>query len=186
MPRPIAIGSWKVAEVALVLRHTQRVLVAGRLDPRVVERRDPQAYLAFLAPSTRPLAARAISQGEPGLGYVTRLGPGYRLDPKGPRVSGRMSVAAGKDGQLVVTADFTWVYPLIYPPGSIRLGMLVPGGRLVVLRAVETFEWYPATAVSPPERGLRPGGGTSSASNIDCTLIRRGLLGLPPPGQGSC
>ncbi|HEV7826834.1 MAG TPA: hypothetical protein VGP02_18215 [Mycobacteriales bacterium] len=180
-PPATQVGSWKSTDVAMVLRRTRDVLVAARLDPRMVEQRNTAGYLGLLAPATRPLVRQEIGKGGPGLGYVTRLAPGWTIDQQaGIRVAGKMSAKTGRDGQLVVTADYVWVYPLkggtVKPP-------VVAGSRLVVLRTVETYEWYRPESITASDRGLRPGGGSVGQSNMDCTLADRGLLALPPPGQ---
>jgi hypothetical protein len=92
-----------------------------------------------------------------------------------------MSAKAGKDGQLVVTADYVWVYPLKGGKPSAAAG---PGSRLVVLHTVESYELYRPEAISVSDRGLRPGGGNSYTFNMDCSLVGKGLLALPPPDQG--
>ncbi|HEY0485016.1 MAG TPA: hypothetical protein VGD72_02050 [Mycobacteriales bacterium] len=181
LPRPTAIGSWSASDVGMVLRRTRDVLVAARLDPRMVEQGTTARYLALLAPATRAMVRQQVVAGGPGLGYVTRLAPGWTIDAKaGIRVAGTMSVKAGKDRQLVVTADYVWVYPL---KGGTAKPPPVAGSRLVVLRTVETYEWYPPESITVADRGLRPGGGTVGQSNMDCTLADKGLLALPPPGQ---
>ncbi len=182
LPTVPAEPGWQPADVAAVLSRTRAALIAARLDPRVVEGGDASAYLALLSPGTRPMVSAAIGKGELALGYVTRLAPGFRLDsPQAVRVTGYMSVAVGKDRQLVVTADYVWVYALRGPtaaaPGA--------GSRLVILHSVETYEWYRPAAVTATDRGLRPGGGTGYEYNGDCAQIKRGLLALPAPGQAS-
>jgi hypothetical protein len=147
----------------------------------MLERGDTSGYLKLLAPATRPMVRQEIAKGGPGLGYVTRLASGFVIDQKaGIRVAGKMTAKAGKDGQLVVTADYVWVYPL---KGGKTKPPVVPGSRLVVLRTVETYEWYRPEAITVSDRGLRPGGGAVGQSNMDCTLADKGLLALPPPGQ---
>lgn len=181
LPRPAQVGTWGSAEVAKVLRRTRDVLVAARLDPRVVEQGRTAGYLQLLAPATRPMVRTAISKGGPGLGYVTRLGPGSTLDESAAiRVAGKMTARAGKDGQLIVNADYVWVYPLKSATAAADDG---PGATLVVLHTVESYEWYRPEAIAASDRGLRPGGGNSYTFNMDCTLVRNGLLALPPPGQ---
>jgi hypothetical protein len=182
LPKPKQIGSWTAAEVRRVLVETRNVLVAARLDPRVVERGGTAAYLRLLSPGTRGMVGAAIRRGGPGLGYVTRLAPGFTLDPKAKiRVAGKMSARAGKDGQLIVMADYVWVYPLRGGRPSAAAG---PGSTLVVLHTVESYEVYRPEAIAASDRGVRPGGGNSYTFNMDCTLVGKGLLALPPPDQG--
>jgi hypothetical protein len=177
IPEPPAEPGWQRRDVQSVLSQTRAALIAARLDPRVLESGDASAYLARLSPGTRRLATAAMSHGEAGLGYVTRLASGFRLEPgRTPRVSGGMSVALGKDRQLVVTANFVWVYAL---RGATE-PMPAAGARLVVLHSLESYEWYRPDAVTAPDRGLRPGGGAWSQFHVDCTQIKMGLLALPP------
>jgi hypothetical protein len=181
LPKATAVGGWQPQQVAAVLKRTRDVLVAARLDPQVIERGDTERYLDLLAPATRSMVRTALARGGPGLGYVTRLAPGYKVDRSASiRVSGRMAVKSGKDGQLVVTADYVWVYPLV---GGKAKGTGTPGSTLVVLRSVESYEWYRPEAIAQSDRGLRPGGGDLGTSNMDCVLLEKGLLALGPPGQ---
>jgi hypothetical protein len=182
LPPAKQVGSWPAAEVRNVLRQTRSALLAARLDPRVLERGSAAGYLQLLSPATRDMVGAAIQRGGPGLGYVTRLAPGFTLDRSAPiRVAGAMSARAGRDGQLVVTADYVWVYPLQGGRPSSSAG---PGSRLVVLHTVESYEVYRPEAISVSDRGLRPGGGNSYTFNMDCALVAKGLLALPPPDQG--
>jgi hypothetical protein len=182
VPKAKQVGSWTAVDVRNALRQTQKVLIAARLDPRVLEQGSAATYLALLSPATRGMVGAAIRSGGPGLGYVTRLAPGFTLDRSSAiRVAGTMSAKAGKDGQLVVTADYVWVYPLKGGKPSAAAG---PGSRLVVLHTVESYELYRPEAISVSDRGLRPGGGNSYTFNMDCSLVGKGLLALPPPDQG--
>ncbi|HEV7754863.1 MAG TPA: hypothetical protein VGO94_03295 [Mycobacteriales bacterium] len=182
LPKPKQVGSWPASDVRTVMTQTRSVLVAARLDPRVVQRGSTAAYLKLLSPATRGMVSASIRRGGPGLGYVTRLAPGFTLDPKAKiRVAGKMTARAGRDGQLVVMADYVWVYPLRGGKPSAAAG---PGSTLVVLHTVESYEVYRPEAIAASDRGLRPGGGNSYTFNMDCSLVGKGLLGLPPPDQG--
>jgi hypothetical protein len=181
-PPATKVGGWSASQVKQVLTRTRDVLVAARLDPAVVEQGDPTKYLQLLAPATRPMVRSSIEKGGPGLGYVTRLAPGFQLDRTAAvRVAGKMTANVGRYGQLVVMADYVWVYPLKGGKAQENAG---PGSTLVVLHTVESYEWYRPEAISTADRGLRPGGGNSYTFNMDCTLVGKGLLALPPPGQG--
>jgi hypothetical protein len=72
------------------------------------------------------------------------------------------------------------VYPL---EGGREKSTGTPGSTLVILRTVESYEWYRPEAISDSDRGLRPGGGDLGTSNMDCVLLEKGLLALGPPGQ---
>jgi hypothetical protein len=181
LPRATQVGNWSAQEVHEVLRRTRLALAAARLDPRVVTQGDPTPYLQQLAPATRTMVRGQITSGGAAIGYVTRLGPGFTVDDAaGVRVAGSLRARAGRDGQLVVTADYVWVYPL--KGGKVRSDAGA-GARLVVLRALESYEWYRPQAIAAADRGLRPGGGESYTWNIDCGLLGKGLLALPPASQ---
>lgn len=180
LPRPVQVGAWSSADVAKILRRTRDVLVTARLDPRTVEKGNLAPYLQLLAPATRPMVRKQIVAGGPAIGYVTRLAPGYTLDPEAAvRVAGTMSVRAGKDGQLVVAADYVWVYPV---KGGKPLTGNGAGSTLVLLRASESYEWYRPEAIGVADRGLRPGVGSVYTWNVNCALVTKGLLALPVPG----
>jgi hypothetical protein len=180
LPRAVQVGAWSAADVGKVLRQTRNILVTARLDPRTVEKGDLAPYLRLLAPATRPMVRKQIVAGGLAIGYVTRLAPGYALDPDAAvRVAGTMSVRAGKDGQLVVSADYVWVYPV---RGGKPITNGAPGSTLVLLRASESYEWYRPEAIGPADRGLRPGVGSVYTWNVNCSLVTKGLLALPVPG----
>jgi len=186
LPPAKPLGVWTAAEVRATLLRTRDLLVASRLDPRVVQRGDTSRYLALLSPSTRRLVTAAVRKGEPGLGYVTRLAPGSVLAPQPVRVKGSMSVALGRDGQLVVVANYVWVYPLRRagaPSAAPTPAAVVPGATLVVLHSAEVWEVYPPDGISVEDQGLRPGTASTFTFNMDCTLVKRGLLALPSGSQ---
>ncbi|HEV2087477.1 MAG TPA: hypothetical protein VGR21_04100 [Cryptosporangiaceae bacterium] len=179
-PPATALGPWKAAEVQKVLDTTRTLLLLARTDPAVLAG-NPTKYLAALAVNTRRPAAAEIKKGAPALGYVTRLAPGDTLAAP-VRTKGRLLVALGRDKQLVITADVVWVYPLA---GARATGApKVAGARLVVLRTVETYQWYPQKGFSKQDQGLRPGAGEQAVYNVDCEGLKAGLIGLPGAGSG--
>jgi hypothetical protein len=181
VPRATQVGTWPAKDVAVVMARTRAALAAARLDPRVVQQGNPKPYLQLLAPATRTMVSKQIAAGGPAIGYVTRLAPGFTIDETAAiRVAGKMSARSGKDGQLIVTADYVWVYPLKGGKVARDAGA---GARLVVLRATESYEWYRPQAIAQADRGLRPGGGDSYTWNIDCQLVAKGLFALPPAKQ---
>jgi hypothetical protein len=169
-------GVFAAPDVAAATLLTKQILVAARLDPAMLQRGDLTGYLAKLAPSLRPMVTSAVQKGNGALGYVTRLAPTAKLAPEQVRVSGAMTVSVGSEGQLVISADYVWVYPLVRAGKSSS----VAGGSLVVLHTVETYEWYQPAKVATADRGLRTGGGELNAYNKDCAQFGLGYLALVP------
>ncbi|GAA1681083.1 hypothetical protein [Fodinicola feengrottensis] len=172
-------GSYSAADVGTATQLTKQTLVAARLDPAMLQRGDLSGYLAKLAPSLQPMVTSAVQKGGGALSYVTRLAPTAKLAVDEIRVSGTMSVSVGSDGQLVISANYTWVYPLDRAGGKPK-GSPPLGSNLVIVHTVETYEWYQQAKVAATERGLRTGGGNSYAYNKDCNQFGRGYLALAP------
>jgi hypothetical protein len=167
--------------VADVLARTKRTLVAARLDPGLVELGNPGGYLATISEGARTTVAATLETAE-APGYVTRLDPRHRLLAP-VRVKGSMSVAAGPKKELVVTADYVWVYAL----SATGKGIVAPkgaGAKLVVVHAVETYQWFSPTGIAKKDTGLRPGAGEFSTINMDCDLVNAGRIGLPRQAGG--
>lgn len=181
MPPAGALGSWSAKDVTAVVTKTRDALVAARLDRRVLERREVTGYVKLLAPKTRGTVEKQIRGGEPALGYVTRLAPGYTLLTPEIRTKGALVASLGRAGQLVVTATVVWVYPLNGPKAESLKGA---GANLVVMRTTESYEWYKPDNLSKDDLGLRPGAGSISYVNMDCGQIKRGVIALPQTDQG--
>lgn len=179
LPPPAAkVGQFSAADVEAATKLTKQTLVAARLDPAMLEKGDTSGYLSKLAPSLRPMITSSVQKGSAALGYVTRLAPGTKLATTQIRVSGTMEVSIGSDQQLVIKADYVWVYPLIR--GGASPSDMAAGGELVVLHTVETYDWYKPAKVVATERGLRTGGGEWNAYNKDCGQFGQGYLTLGP------
>ncbi len=175
LPPTQAQGQWSTEQITQALQRTKTALTAARLDERMLLQGETQLYLDQFAQSSRDFITGQL-RGAGALAYVTRLAPGYTLRSPA-RVSGAMEVAVGKAVQLVLSADYAWIYPLSAPNASEVFAL--PGSQLVVLRTVERYEFYPEKGYPEPNRGLRPGDGEQYAFNSDCDLAASGTLALP-------
>lgn len=184
LPAAKAVDSWTAAQVQDVLMKTKDTLVAARLDPTMVERGQTTKYLNMISPGARQGVKDKLDGGE-ALNYVTRLAAGYTLATE-MRVKGQMSYTVGKDKQLIVAADYIWVYPL---NGQLADDAKGAGARLALVRTVETYHWYaPSSVTNEKEAGLRPGEGQIFLVNMDCQFSKQGLLALqrqPTDGTAS-
>lgn len=175
LPPAKAQGEWSAEQVTQALQQTKTALGAARLDERMLLRGETKPYLDQFSQSSRDFITQQIA-GEGALAYVTRLAPGYTL--RAPtRVSGVMEVELGSAGQLIISANYAWVYALRAPATTEVFAR--PGSQLAVLRTVERYEFYPTKGYAKPNRGLRPGDGEQYAFNSDCGQVVSGTLALP-------
>jgi hypothetical protein len=181
LPPAKQVGEWKPAQVQDVLNRTKQTLVAARLDRQMLEQGDPAGYLSTISASARGPVTKSIEAGE-GLVYVSRLGAEYKLTGE-PRVKGTMAVSLGPKKELVIAADYVWVYPLDGPVGD--GAPKGPGSKLVIVHTEEMYQWFEAKKVAVKDTGLRPGAGKLYTVNMDCDLAKTGKLGLQRAAPGN-
>jgi hypothetical protein len=175
------VGPWTPAQVQDVLTRTKQTLIAARLEPQMLEQGDPAGYLKTISESARGTVTTSLQSGE-ALGYVTRLASEYELADD-PRVKGTMTVTLGPKKELVVGADYVWIYPLTGPTGDGAPSG--PGSKLVVVHTIEAYQWFATKSVAPKDTGLRPGAGKLYTVNMDCDLAKSGKLGLQRAAPGN-
>jgi len=177
LPAPKPVGRHSALTVAGHLRTAKRLLVLSRLDPRMVERRDPAAFLAALSPRERQRVAPLISRNDgDALVWATRVAPGSTMLAP-PRFSGGMSVRLGRDGEVVVATDYVFIYAL-KPPGPVYDATETH----VIVRAQVAFSFLADRRWSDADQGISLQESSTHYSNIDCRQGLRGLLALPSQG----
>ena len=176
------VGTWTPAQVQEVLTRTKQTLVAARLERTMLEQGDSTAYLKTISESTRSGVTAKLQSGESALDYVTRLASEYKLADE-PRVQGTMTVTLGPKKELVVGADYVWIYPLTGPVDEDA--PKGPGSKLVIVHTIESYQWFAAKSVAPKDTGLRPGPGELYTVNMDCDLSKSGKLGLQRAAPGN-
>jgi hypothetical protein len=181
VPPAKQVGPWTPVQVQDVLTRTKQTLVAGRLESQILEQGDPAGYLKTISESARGTVTTSLQSGE-ALGYVTRLASEYQLAGE-PRVKGTMTVTLGPKKELVVGADYVWIYPLDGPTGDGAPSG--PGSKLVVVHTIEAYQWFAAKSVAAKDTGLRPGAGKLYTVNMDCDLAKSGKLGLQRAAPGN-
>ncbi|ONI85672.1 hypothetical protein ALI22I_28305 [Saccharothrix sp. ALI-22-I] len=90
------------------LERVRQVVVAARLDPRVLAG-DVEPVLALFAPEQREELRGRLASTDGG-SVATRVADGERLLDVAPKVSGSMSVSANVPGEVVVRTFFTFAY----------------------------------------------------------------------------
>jgi hypothetical protein len=170
-PAATPVGGHSAAEVATHLASAKRLLILSRLDPRMLERRDPAAFLAALSPTMRGLAAPTFAgSGAGSTSYASRLAPGRRLLAP-PRVDGSMTVRTGKHGEVVVATDYVFVYPV-----AGDLPVYDRAATHVIVRAKVDFSFIADQRFIAANQGVMVSVPGAFSFNIDCALIARGLL----------
>jgi hypothetical protein len=175
VPDVAAVGSYPAEAVKAAMEQVRQVIVAARLDRRMLEGHDPEPYLGLLAPRS---AAQIRPYFTPGReveaeGYASKVADGYHLLPVEPKVTGTMSAEVGKDGQLVVHTNYIFAYAFRpNHPETVTDAM----DMVVVSRWEDTFEVLNGRNWSKDEWGVWPSDGRGSYYAISCTLSDKGFL----------
>jgi hypothetical protein len=173
-PEPKAVGGFSAQRVAEATQQVRDVLVASRLDPRMLVNHDPAGYLDLLAPDAR-------RQLEPLFGgrelevqsLVSLVASGNTLLPAAPKVSGSMSVAPGEAGELVVHTNYVFAYAF-EPKSKLRLTDAM--NTIVVVRADVDYVLRVGNRWLESSRGLWFGKATGFGYSIGCDAYRKGFL----------
>lgn len=174
-PPPEAVNGFSTEEVAAVTALVRDVLVASRLDRRLVVDHDPTAYLAKLAPDARSqLEPLFIGGREPEVqSLVSMVSDTATLLAAQPKVDGEMKVAAGEPGELVVHTNYVFVYAF-EPQRPTRLVDAMD--VLVVVRADVDYVFREGDHWTASSQGLWYDVATGYAYSIGCATYRKGYL----------
>lgn len=180
-PEPKAVGAFSAQRVAEATQQVRDVLIASRLDSRMLVDHDPAGYLSLLAPDAR-------RQLEPLFGgrelevqsLVSLVEPGNTLLPVEPKVSGSMSVAPGGEGELVVHTNYVFAYAF-EPKGKLRLADAM--NTIVVVRADVDYVLRVGNRWAEGSRGLWFGPATGFGYSIGCDAYRKGFLAPVAAGR---
>lgn len=174
-PRAEAVNGFTVDEVESAVKLVRDVLVASRLDPGMLLRHDPNAFLELLAPDARQQLAPLFASGrEPEVqSLVSMVAAGSTLLPVEAKVDGEMRVAAGAAGELVVHTNYVFVYAF-QPDEPTRLVDAM--NVVVVVRADVSYVLRAGDRWTPGSRGLWYGEASGFGYSIGCEAYRQGFL----------
>ncbi|MET9695656.1 hypothetical protein ABZY31_01875 [Streptomyces sp. NPDC006529] len=177
LPPAAAVGSVSREQVAALLTRTRDLLVASNLDPAVLGGGRPQAALDLLDPrqdEVRGLMERALekpSEEADPLFLFSRFDPAeVRFHGGVVKTRGRMTVEGGKDGEVRVRADYTFVYPVVRAKGGSD-----EVARTVVRRTLTTAYLDPKVWEATQGK-LHVVDWAESAGNDDCSRGGTGYL----------
>ena len=181
-PQPGPVGDFSAQEVAQATQRVRDVLVASRLDPRMLVNHDPGGYLDMLAPDARRQLEPLFGGGrEPEVqSLVSLVAPGNALLPVPPKVSGAMSVAPGEAGELVIHTNYVFAYAF-QPTAKLRLADAM--NTIVVVRADVDYVLRVGDRWTKGSRGLWYGTATGFGYSIGCDAYRLGFLAPATTGQ---
>ncbi|MGI5356844.1 hypothetical protein ACQI4E_16275 [Streptomyces sp. CA-252508] len=179
VPAAKPVGGMSRKDVQHALESTKALLVAANLDPATLRGERPRAALDLLDPlqeDGRVLLEKALADPAPDrdpLWVFSRFDPA-EVRPAGDvvKVRGRMTYERGeRDGQVLVHADYTFVYPVVKadPGGATEVA------RTVVRREMTLALYDPGKVRSTPGR-LTVVRMYESAGNDDCSRDGEGFL----------
>ncbi|KJY43059.1 membrane protein [Streptomyces sp. NRRL B-1568] len=120
LPAAQATGWMSQEQVAQALARTQDFLTAANLDPGVLRGEQPEKAIALINPHQRDVqdylaaAFRAPDRDSNPLLLFSRFAPAKaRLVGNIVKTRGRITYREGRRGALEVTADVTYVYPVV-------------------------------------------------------------------------
>jgi hypothetical protein len=176
LPQAAPVGSYSAEEVATAMDQVRGVVVAARLDRRVLEGHDPEPYLSLLAPEEakeiRPYFAPGRERAAQG--YAAKVADGYHLLPAEPKVNGTMSTRISDDGQLLVHTNYIFAYAFRPDhPETVTSAFDI----VLISRWDLDYEVITGSDWLKSQRGVSPKGGAGGHSYaVSCTLSKKGFL----------
>jgi hypothetical protein len=175
LPEAHPTGPFTADQVATALRQVRDLLVASRLDPEIVVNHDPTRFLAAFAPDARRQLQPLFGTGREAeaQALVSMVSDGAQLLPVAPKVSGRMTVRTGDQGELIVHTNYVFVYAFhTDAPDKIVDVMDI----LVVVRAEVDYVLRSGDRWTRNSQGWWYGKTGGYAYSIACDAYRKGFL----------
>ncbi len=174
-PKATAVGEFTAEQVADAYEAVKQALVTSRLDERMLEEGDTEAYLALLAPSARAWAEEQFEEETWPFSVATRLDPSVSLLPVEPKVKGKMTAEAGANpGELIIRTRYTFAYAFDAPDPD---QVVVPLDIVAAYRADAEFAVRQGEGWYERDQGLSLETAEVLAYSIACgPLADEGLL----------
>lgn len=161
VPTAVPAGGLTAKGMTAVLEDVRTVLAETNVSEQTLAGAEPAAALALLDPSGVDDAVRKD--------MITRFAPEkVYLHESGVRTRGTMSYEVLAAGELVVHADYTFVYPLVRADGGPQVAPGVPEVARVAVRRQMTFTLRDGKLVI--------GAYASEVGNHDCSAPKDGYL----------
>jgi len=170
------VAGFTPEEVGANLGHVRDAVLAARIQSRMLVDHDPSEFVGMFAPNLQAEIQKYFDDGE-FANMATQIAPGHTLTKDSVRTSGTMTYGETTiDGirYLEVQTNYVWVYPFA---GRLE----AYGDHLVVVHDKISWIFPAAEDVAAEDVGMWFNGAQAYASNIDCELLERSLLGLGRP-----
>lgn len=167
VPQAVALNGFPAAKVAEALDKARTAFIESRLDRKVVQDNNIDSLVNVFAPD----AQKAI-RDEPA--YRNRIKPGFKLiDGVAPKVSGKMTVEAGKKGELVIHLNYVVAYAFYTDkPEDLTNAMDI----VVVERSDQQYVFHEDETVAKSSWGLWPDKAEGYLYSMACTPAKEGLI----------
>ena len=174
-PAATAVNGYSAEQVATATRQVRDVLIASRLDRRLLVNHDATGYLGALAPDARRQLEPLFGTGREAeaQSLVSLAAQGSTLLPVEPKVSGSMSVHGGQLGELVVHTNYVFVYAF-HPDNPAKV--MDPMDILVVVRADVDYILRTGNRWTAGSQGWWYGAAGGYAYSIACDAYHKGYL----------
>jgi hypothetical protein len=174
-PTTKEVRGFSASEVADAVQSVRDVLVASRLDPRLLTEHDPGRFLDLLAPDARRQLIPLFGDGRERdvQSLVSMMATGNTLLPVDAKVSGSMSVDDGDAGELVVHTNYVFAYA--FKPAK-PIHLVDAMNVIVVVRADVDYVLRAGDRWTPNSRGLWYGDASGFSYSIGCDSYRKGFL----------
>ncbi|PXY20642.1 hypothetical protein BA062_32805 [Prauserella flavalba] len=174
VPKAVAVGGFTAERVARAYDEVKAMLVASRLDPRMIEHGEVEPFLALLAEGQREEIRGQFREAEWPAPYATRIAPGFRLLAAPPRINGTMIAEPGPaPGSLRVRTNYVFAYAFdVDDPREVP----APLDLVAVFRADVSYLLYEGERWVPRDRGYFLDRAESFTYSMSCEAMRKGLL----------
>ena len=166
IPPATAVNGFSADKVAKAVDQTRAAVVAGHLDRRVIQDGNVDILAALFAPDAQKYIRDDNGQ------LRLRIKPGFRLLDVPPKVTGSLSVTAGKEGELVIRANYEIAYAFDTDnPGRLR----DPNDIVSVTRYDEQYRYF-GDKYAKSGQGLWSGEAKSFWMSVACGPVKENLL----------
>ena len=175
VPAAAAVPGYTAAQVATAMNQVRDVLIASRLDRRLLVDHDASGFLDALAADARRQLEPLFGSGREAeaQSLVSMAATGSDLLPVEPKVSGSMTARAGGTGELVIHTNYVFVYAFLPNQGD---KVVNPMDILVVVRADVDYVLRTGNRWTPGSRGWWYGAAGGYAYSIACDAYHKGYL----------
>ncbi|GAA1027665.1 MULTISPECIES: hypothetical protein [Amycolatopsis] len=166
VPAPAKVGSFSEKQVGDAQAQVKHAVEVAQFDKEVLEGYHPDGYIGLFAPDVRQ-----DLQANPQA-YLIYLEDGNHLLPVQPRMSGKMTVAPGKAGELYLHVSYVVAYA--FDPGSRVIEG--PGDLEPFVRVDTDFIVRSGSSWAPGSRGLWTAKFHRYFSRMSCDAVKKHLL----------